>query len=113
MRFLLLEARELLGDLSVVNLFYPCLNERLKQLYAVESSLDSPSIYPSVVYRIYAPLYVDPRYEFLPRAVGRRRAISVYESPSLCNDLARLSVVGEFLSIVHEDLAECLLGSLE
>ena len=108
-----MEARELSDDLSVVSLFCPCLSERLRQLYAVENNLDSLSIYPSVGYRIGAPLYVDPRYEFLLRAVGRRRAISVDESLSLCNDTARLSVVGEFLSIVHEDLAECLLGSLE
>mgnify|MGYP000232108691 CR=1 FL=1 len=50
MQLLSMEAKELSGALSVVNLSYSCLSERLKQLCAVERMLDSPSLSPSVGY---------------------------------------------------------------
>ena len=113
MRLLLMEAKELLGALSVVNLFYPCLNGRLKQLYAVENSLDPPSISPSVGCLICALLSVNRVCEFSLLLGDRRKEISVCEILSLGIALVHSFSGGESLSIVHEDRAECLLVSLE
>ena len=113
MRLLSMGAKELLGALSVVNLFYPCLNGRLRQLYAVENSPDSPSISPSVGCLIYALLSENRVFVFLLLSNDQRMEISVVEILALELALVHSFSGVESLSIVHEGRAEYLLGSLE
>ena len=112
MPLLLMEVEELSGALSVVNLFYPCLSERLRQLYAVESILDSLLISPSVGCLIYALLSESRVFVFSLLPDDRRMEISVVEILALEVALAHSFSGVESLSIVHEDRAECLHESL-
>ena len=112
MWFLLLEAKELLGALSVVNLFYPCQSGRLKRLYAVESNMDSLSISPSVGCLIDALPFVNRVFVFSLLLDDQRMEISVVEILALEVALAHSFSGVESLSMGHGGQAECLLGSL-
>ena len=106
-----MKAREQSDDLSVVSLFFPCLNAKLMQPCAVGSSPYSPWIYLSEVCRTFVLRDVDLEYEFVQWLANRRMEISVSGILSLELVLIRWPSEGECLSTVHRGPDECLLWS--